>query len=867
MLSELEGVNRIHFRVADLPDLPEESMKEKGVDEFLSGLVEGIHKVQDQWHVGLETVRAISWMAFHVCVSYFIGVGTEVNETMGLKWLYVSAVGGHPAAMILAPLIHRSCPSRDDYGGPWRLFTAIGALARSSDSLNLLRDEHPILYEKVINVIKSRPLRLRDKEHGNWYYYETLLRYRETQDRKASLTLEEAIKSRNSEMVRNLLETGADASVIVEGSPGLMHYLSWMEDADAASLAPLFFARGARLDVLATDEENLDLLIAIMGTPLLWAVLRNAIKLALVLLEMHVQHDIPAEDAETVFILAAALHNFELLENLFNLQRINPQFFRFDFLGSSGEDALLPELLILAGNRQNLYRVFQRRIHGKNFRSAQWKTLNILLSEGADPTITIPFGNQGFCNAITNDDDTALRVFIQHIHARRRDPLSFFTTPQTFPGDSFQPNALQRCIYSGAKECFKVILEMVPDLLEKRNARGLTALHSASVQEDTFYLRKLLEYGSNVVVYGKDGSSPLVLAVLTGNIEAANLIAERCSSPELETLLGPSPFYSGCTMIGNLLANWLSRRSMKVIEGVKWVHAKGGSCFFSHVPGNQPAWNVVLNWREPVLESRALLDAKLLEVLFQMFPDKLEWQDFDGMAPLHVAVWNGNIRALKLLIDMGVNINQKTIKVPVSGGVPVGLTARNIALDRSKAVLLPDDVRAGGVHEINKWTQKMKDIVTMLLSHGGRTGNGALWWQHFEVMGRTISGLHVISSRPSRFPIPEEDRMRNPWPEQLPRDESSLSEEEINTKRETLRRLLYEIETLLGPTMDLEVVRKGETTPPEGLKETIRLQVDLEERRWKEGDKLPMGWDVRVTDNGRIYYVDHNTRTSTWTAP
>src|SRR5271170_5154639 len=215
---------------------------------------------------------------------------------------------------------------------------------------------------------------------------------------------------------------------------------------------------------------------------------------------------------------------------------------------------------------------------------------------------------------------------------------------------------------------------------------------------------------------------------------------------------------------------------------------------------------------------------------------------------------------------MGVNINQKTIKVPVSRGVPVGLTALNIALDRSKAVLLPDDVRAGGVHEIKKWTQKMKDIVAMLLSHGGRTGNGALWWQHFEVMGRTIPGLHVISSMPSHFPIPEEDRTRNPWPEQLPRDESSLSEEEINTKRETLRRLLYEIETLLGPTTDLEVVRKGETTPPEGLEETIRLQVDLEERRWKEGDKLPMGWDVRVTDNGRIYYVDHNTRTSTWTA-
>jgi len=851
MLSQLEEANIIHLSVKDLPDISEELMNGKTGEEFLSGLVEGIHKIQVQWREGWETVSAISFLAFHICISYFLGVGTEVDEAMGLKWLCVSALGGHPAALVLAPLMHRSCHSRGDYGGPWRLLTVIGALiTRSSDSLNLLRDEHPVLYQAVLNVIKSRPLKIRDKEHGGWHFYETLFRYCKAQDRKPSLmTLEEAIKSRNSEIVRNLLETGADASVIVEG-PGLMHYLSWIEDSDAASLAPLLFANGARLDVLATDEENLDPLIAISGTPLLWAVLRNSHKFACVLLDMHVQHNITAEDAEMVFILAAAFHNFELLEHLFKLHRLHSHFFRLDFLGSSGEDALLPELLTSAGNRHNLYRIFQRRIHGANFRSAQRKTLKILLLEGADPTI--PFGNQGwnhFVNAITNDDEIGLRVFIDHIRARHRDPVSFFNNPQTFSGDTCQPNTLQICIYSGAKQCFKVILEMFPDLVEKRNARSLTALHSASILEDTFYLKKLLEHGAKVVVYGKDGSTPLAIALCTGNIEAANLIAERCSSSELEELLGPSAMLEGCTMIGNLVGNWLSRRSMKVIESVKWVHAKGGSCFFSRVPGNRPAWNVVLDWREPVLERHALLDAKLLEVLFQMFPDKLEWQEFDGMAPIHVAAWNGNVHALKLLIDMGVNINQETIKVRVPKGVPVGLTALNIALDRSKAALLPDDVRAGGINEISKWKGKMEDIVTMLLSRGGcRSGDGADWRQHLEVLGRTIPGVHVISSMPSQFPIPEEARMGSPWPEQLPRDESSLSEDEINSKREALRPLLYEIETLLGPVKDFERVWRSGTTPPEGLEEALRFQIDIEKRRWREGDKLPMGWGVRDSE-------------------
>ena len=30
---------------------------------------------------------------------------------------------------------------------------------------------------------------------------------------------------------------------------------------------------------------------------------------------------------------------------------------------------------------------------------------------------------------------------------------------------------------------------------------------------------------------------------------------------------------------------------------------------------------------------------------------------------------------------------------------------------------------------------------------------------------------------------------------------------------------------------------------------------------------LPSGWERRVDDRGRVYYVDHNTRTTTWQRP
>uniref|UniRef100_A0A8C2F764 E3 ubiquitin-protein ligase n=1 Tax=Cyprinus carpio TaxID=7962 RepID=A0A8C2F764_CYPCA len=36
---------------------------------------------------------------------------------------------------------------------------------------------------------------------------------------------------------------------------------------------------------------------------------------------------------------------------------------------------------------------------------------------------------------------------------------------------------------------------------------------------------------------------------------------------------------------------------------------------------------------------------------------------------------------------------------------------------------------------------------------------------------------------------------------------------------------------------------------------------------WERPQPLPMGWERRVDDRGRIYYVDHNTRTTTWQRP
>lgn len=36
---------------------------------------------------------------------------------------------------------------------------------------------------------------------------------------------------------------------------------------------------------------------------------------------------------------------------------------------------------------------------------------------------------------------------------------------------------------------------------------------------------------------------------------------------------------------------------------------------------------------------------------------------------------------------------------------------------------------------------------------------------------------------------------------------------------------------------------------------------------WERPQPLPPGWEVRRDPRGRVYYVDHNTRTTTWQRP
>jgi hypothetical protein len=76
-----------------------------------------------------------------------------------------------------------------------------------------------------------------------------------------------------------------------------------------------------------------------------------------------------------------------------------------------------------------------------------------------------------------------------------------------------------------------------------------------------------------------------------------------------------------------------------------------------------------------------------------------------------------------------------------------------------------------------------------------------------------------------------------------------------------------------GSARDRSITNKKITSPDEGKLIPFVAEVvggpstNYRPFEDKEGKRLPAGWERREDNLGRIYYVDHNTRKTTWTVP
>ena len=78
------------------------------------------------------------------------------------------------------------------------------------------------------------------------------------------------------------------------------------------------------------------------------------------------------------------------------------------------------------------------------------------------------------------------------------------------------------------------------------------------------------------------------------------------------------------------------------------------------------------------------------------------------------------------------------------------------------------------------------------------------------------------------------------------------------------------LEFLLGavsPQMRSKGYVEMRDTTPDGYARGIEMSIEVLKTIWHQGSSLPSGCEIRQVEQGRIYFVDHNRRETSWDPP
>ena len=288
-----------------------------------------------------------------------------------------------------------------------------------------------------------------------------------------------------------------------------------------------FEKKGARLDVIASESLPFDNCTQpAAGTPVRWAVQKGYRRSFETFLAIHVAYEKPIADFSLVVGTAAAMHRPAFLRELLDFKLRKPH-----LCPSDSTEFLLESYLYVALDQRDMHMVLRHIENGSQENEMHRTTILTLLEFGTDPALN---GDEStLFAALQAEDSISLELFVKYLSTKHPDPIRFLTR-QDFARGDHRHNEMQMCLYLGARRCFKLLLKEFPTLMEAKNARGLTALHSAVYDGDNCDLvKKLLEVRADIFATSHDRSTPLFRALRGSNIAAADLIAERCTTEQL----------------------------------------------------------------------------------------------------------------------------------------------------------------------------------------------------------------------------------------------------------------------------------------------------------------------------------------------
>ncbi|KAI1452179.1 ankyrin [Annulohypoxylon moriforme] len=819
-------------------------------------------------------------LSWELAICHYFGRGTSSNLEATQKWMRISALCGSRKAMHMASLMVTEETPESWF--PVRLCLSLLALSGLDLALERLSIDWPDLFEIVREIIQERHLAYQTvkEQQGDMLFLHTLEPYNSLHYSTGPLkTIQRAVEVGAIREIEQVLD-GDVVEDLDHILPDLLHWLVHLPDAEASALAAAAFERGARLDALLKYKSpflGTNPVIDTVYSPLSSAIVHGKAQLTLAIFCLHIESDTHIVDFPTALFLSFRYLQPEVGELLLELLQSNPSMCRNDTMPWIFKEAHLQQLPSLAiswihkeAPIQELLNctiydddpteLERRAVNGGDFDDRYERCLRILLERGADPIKGISIVDPLY-SALIHDDLVSLQLFVQYIQSSRPNDsilLDHLRYSKNLGSENKVLSALLCCIAFNSVRCFEFLIKQFPALMfDSSNIQGITPLQCACSHPDgAAFVNVLLENGADAVAVdlGPGMYHPLFLALVGGNLRAADLIADRCSAEDLAQWLSRDDG-------GNSVFLYIvfKSRDAELTGSVQWLIDRGGAHFYG--PNNMPIWNIIFVEPRPTRRSDHIHTALLGTLLnLEMFSAKINTERWEGIPLLHLVVKSGYVEAVRLLLGRGVNVNEElTIK---GGGQSA--TALDLAYIGLRGEDYPPSVVTGGRFEMQRWVEDIHSIIRLLRAAGGKSVMMADLQTSFT--DTTNPKISTEELKLHNMLFAKHREYRGNWPLPLPSEESSDPIKKFIETKLAQAGIAKSKHDLFIDNLehDLEEAKKlvpieGTGLAPDTLKSIndVASQAPLLRKTWR----LPPGWGY-VSATGLVdmdFYVNFET--------